>query len=64
VGVPILIFANKQDLSMIGSKELRAKLGLLEIRGRNIKMQEACALNGDGLKKGLDWLVKEIRNMK
>ena len=63
-GVPILIFANKQDLAVMGSKELRARLGMLEIGGRKIKMQEACAVNGSGLKEGLDWLVKEIRNMK
>ena len=59
-GVPILIFANKQDIALIGSKELRTKLGIYEIKGRNIKMQETCALDGTGLSEGLNWLVNEM----
>lgn len=57
---PLLVFANKQDLATIGSMELKARLGLMELK-RNVKMQETCALNGIGLKEGLDWLVGEIR---
>jgi len=60
-GVPVLIFANKQDVAEIGSKEMRNKLGFMEIKGRNVKLQETCALEGSGLKEGLDWLVGELK---
>lgn len=58
--VPLLLFANKQDLATIGSKELRSRLGLEEIKGRRIKIQESCALQGTGLNEGMDWLVREM----
>lgn len=60
-GVPLLILANKQDIASIGSKELKNKIGFHEIKGRNIKFQETCALDGTGLKEGFTWLVQELK---
>lgn len=59
-GVPVLVFANKQDMAVVGSKQMRDRLGFMNIKGRNIRLQETCAINGTGLKEGLDWLVMEL----
>ena len=56
-----LVFANKQDLpSSLGAAELTEKLGLLSTSGRNWHMQGTCAINGNGLYEGLDWLAQQL----
>ena len=57
----ILIFANKQDLP--GAKnplELTEAYSLSEIQNHSWKIQGCCALTGEGLDEGLDWLTSEI----
>ena len=59
-GVPVLVFANKQDMAVVGSKQMRDRLGFMNLKGRDIRLQETCAITGTGLKEGLDWLVREL----
>jgi len=53
----LLVFANKQDLpNAIATDTLRDILGLDNLRYRQWHIQPSCALTGDGLHDGLDWL--------
>merc|ERR1711937_881888 len=57
----LLVFANKQDLpGAMSCPEITDKLGLHTIRGRTWFIQASCAMRGDGLFEGLDWLSKHV----
>merc|ERR1719461_1651221 len=57
----LLVFANKQDLpGALTCPEITDKLGLHTIRGRTWFIQSTCAVRGDGLYEGLDWLSKHV----
>ena len=57
----LLVFANKQDLpGALTCPEITDKLGLHTIRGRTWFIQSTCAVRGDGLYEGLDWLSKSV----
>ncbi|XP_051912280.1 uncharacterized protein LOC127594446 [Hippocampus zosterae] len=60
----ILILANKQDLGVMSIPEMTEKLGLHTLRNREWYMQGTCALSGDGLTDGMDWLCKTISKKK
>ena len=54
----LLVFANKQDQpGALGAKDVSEALRLTEIRNRQWSIQETCALKGNGLFEGFDWLV-------
>mmetsp|Transcript_21612 Transcript_21612/g.48844 ORF Transcript_21612/g.48844 Transcript_21612/m.48844 type:complete len:185 (+) Transcript_21612:117-671(+) len=54
----LLVFANKQDQpGSLGAKDVSEALRLTEIRNRQWSIQETCALQGNGLFEGFDWLV-------
>ncbi|KAG4098052.1 ADP-ribosylation factor 2 [Neocallimastix lanati (nom. inval.)] len=54
----ILIFANKQDCKgALSAAEITEKLKLTSIKDRNWHIQACCALTGDGLYEGLDWIL-------
>lgn len=54
----LLVFANKMDLpGAIPVKALTERLKLNEIRSRQWFIQGTTAISGDGLNKGMDWLV-------
>mmetsp|Transcript_21828 Transcript_21828/g.45427 ORF Transcript_21828/g.45427 Transcript_21828/m.45427 type:complete len:191 (-) Transcript_21828:72-644(-) len=54
----LLLWANKQDLPNAMSKnELIDALGLNTLRRRQWFIQTSCALSGDGLYEGMDWLT-------
>jgi len=56
-GIPLLVFANKQDLpNAMTVPELTTALGLSCISRREWSVQASCATTGDGLYEGLDWL--------
>lgn len=60
-GVPLLVFANKQDL--IGAakpQEIAELLGLHTIRDRVWQIQACSAKTGQGLHEGLDWVTRII----
>ena len=60
-GVPVLIFANKQDLmKAMDHAEISEKLGLSGQNDRAYQIQPCSAKSGDGLEEGMEWLVEEI----
>jgi small GTP-binding protein len=57
----LLVLANKQDLpNAMPAAEVAEKLGLCQMRGRQWYIQSACAVSGDGLYEGLDWLSRTL----
>ena len=64
-GAYILIFANKQDVvGAMPVKDVTASLGLTDIRSHSWFIQPTCAIKGEGLHEGLDWLAAQIQNAK
>ena len=55
--VPVLVFANKQDVEgASGPAEVSEKLGLAgQEKGREWSVRGSCATKGEGLEEGLDW---------
>ncbi|KAL3523566.1 hypothetical protein ACH5RR_016400 [Cinchona calisaya] len=59
----LLVFANKQDLpNAMNAAEVAEKLGLHFLRQRHWYIQSTCAISGEGLYEGLDWLSSNIAN--
>ncbi|BEI83274.1 hypothetical protein CcaverHIS002_0311420 [Cutaneotrichosporon cavernicola] len=61
--VPVLVFANKQDMAgALSPAEISDKLGLAgQEKGREWSVRGSCATKGEGLEEGLDWLVNTIQ---
>jgi len=58
-GVPLLVFANKQDLiSAVPQEEIVEALALMSIKDRDYQIQCCSAKNGTGLEEGMQWVVK------
>ena len=58
-GVPLLVFANKQDLlQALPPDEIAEKLGLQNIRDRTWNIQACSAKTSEGLNEGLEWIIK------
>ena len=61
----LLIFANKQDISgAMSVAEVAEKLDIITFKNRTWHIQGTCALAGDGLYEGLDWLSKAVSKKK
>ena len=60
----VLVFANKQDQATMTIPEITNRLALQSLRGRDWYIQGTCALTGDGLFEGLEWLSKATQNKK
>jgi ADP-ribosylation factor-like protein 1 len=61
--VPLLIFANKQDLpGAMPESEMSELLGLPMLKDRQWRMVRAVVKQGDGVREGLDWLVALLRD--
>ncbi|KAK2434810.1 ADP-ribosylation factor 1 [Trifolium repens] len=61
----ILVLANKQDLKgAMTTREVCDGLGLFDLKNRKWHIQATCALRGDGLYEGLDWLSSTLKEMK
>jgi len=57
-GIPLLIFANKQDLlQAVPANEISDHLKLSNIRDRTWTIQACSAKTGEGLQEGMEWLV-------
>jgi ADP-ribosylation factor-like protein 3 len=60
--VPVLIFANKQDLaSALKPDQITVALSLHQIRDHAWQIQGCSALKAQGLDDGLKWLVQSIK---
>ncbi|OVA18461.1 Small GTPase superfamily [Macleaya cordata] len=61
----ILVFANKQDMKgAMTPMEVCEGLGLYDLKNRKWHIQGTCALRGDGLYEGLDWLAGTLKELK
>eukprot|EP00828_Plagiopyla_frontata_P014030 TRINITY_DN1850_c0_g1_i3.p2 TRINITY_DN1850_c0_g1~~TRINITY_DN1850_c0_g1_i3.p2 ORF type:complete len:221 (+),score=41.93 TRINITY_DN1850_c0_g1_i3:102-764(+) len=62
--VPVLIFANKQDLSnVLSASEILQKVEPI-MGDRQFFIQPSCCLTGDGLYEGLDWFSNVFKSRK
>lgn len=63
--VILLVFANKQDMpNAMSVSEVREKLDLSTLRDRPWFVQSSCAVKGQGLFEGLDWMSTQIKQKK
>lgn len=59
----VLIFANKQDLKgSMSAAEISQQLNLTSIKTHRWQIQACCALTGEGLYQGLEWISSQLRN--
>uniref|UniRef100_A0A671PMA2 ADP-ribosylation factor-like protein 3 n=1 Tax=Sinocyclocheilus anshuiensis TaxID=1608454 RepID=A0A671PMA2_9TELE len=64
-GVPVLTFANKQDLlTAAPASEIAEGLNLHTIRDRMWQIQSCSALTGEGVQDGMNWVCKNITAKK
>lgn len=64
-GASILVFANKQDVKgAMSATEVSKALNLQNIKSHDWHIQSCCALTGDGLAPGMDWLTERISSHK
>ncbi|XP_045474412.1 ADP-ribosylation factor-like protein 3 isoform X2 [Harmonia axyridis] len=60
--VPLLVYANKQDLpNSLASSELAEALGLHSIKDRGWQIQACTAITGEGIKEGMEWACKSVK---
>ncbi|KAM4035935.1 ADP-ribosylation factor-like protein 3 isoform 4-T4 [Anomaloglossus baeobatrachus] len=65
LGVPLLVFANKQDLlTAAPASEIAAGLNLHTYRDRTWQIQACSALSGEGIQDGMNWICKNITAKK
>ncbi|MGH0118282.1 UNVERIFIED_CONTAM: hypothetical protein FKN15_049303 [Acipenser sinensis] len=63
--VPVLIFANRQDLvTAAPASEITEGLNLHTYRDREWQIQACAALSGEGLQDGMNWICNTIVNKK
>jgi len=61
-GAVLLVFANKQDVPhALSSAEITSGLDMEKIKNHQWHVQPACAMNGQGLEEGLDWLAERLK---
>ncbi|GLI66817.1 hypothetical protein VaNZ11_010786 [Volvox africanus] len=61
-GVPLLVFANKQDLmGAAEAGEIAEQLTLTSIRDRPWQIQACSAKTGTGLAEGMEWVMKQVK---
>ena len=61
----VLVFANKQDLPQaMSTAEVTDKLGLANMRARDWFIQATCAVTGDGIVDGLEWMANTLKKKK
>lgn len=60
--IPLLVYANKQDFRFgMTVAEIRDALELTAIQGRRWHIVGTSAVDGYGLKEGLDWYVAQVK---
>lgn len=64
-GAPLLILANKQDISeAVTSEEISSYLDLKELDERPHMFEAVSAYDGKGIKQAIDWLVEVMERSK
>jgi len=60
----ILIFANKQDAKgALSATEISKEMNLTSLKGHSYHIQACCALTGEGLYDGMEWLANRIKKI-
>ncbi|TMW52575.1 hypothetical protein DOY81_002321, partial [Sarcophaga bullata] len=60
--VPLLVFANKQDLpNAMSSSEVAEAIGLVRLEERTWQIKACSAVEGTGIKEGMDWVCKNMK---
>lgn len=60
--VPVLVYANKQDLpDSLSASDLAQALGLPTIKDRSWQIQACTASEGTGVREGMEWVCKSIK---
>lgn len=60
--MPLLVYANKQDLpNSLTAAELAESLGLPTIKDRVWQIQACVACQGTGVREGMEWLCKSVK---
>ena len=61
----LLVFSNKTDMpGAATTAEVTSKLGLQARRERDWYIQASCAVTGEGIVEGLEWLANSLKNKK
>lgn len=64
-GAPFLVLANKQDAPRaVAAIEIKDQLGLNEYDSHTCDVQPCSAVNGEGLKMAIDWLIEKIKKSR
>lgn len=59
----LLVLANKQDLpNAMNAAEITDRLELHSLSQRDWYIQSTCAVSGDGLFEGLEWIGESIKS--
>ncbi|KAG8256538.1 ADP-ribosylation factor protein 3 [Homalodisca vitripennis] len=65
LGVPVLVYANKQDLLHAASAaDIAQALALHMIKDRPWQIQACSATAGEGIKEGMEWVSKNVGKKK
>ena len=57
----VLVFANKQDVKgAMTAAEISHQLNLTSIKDHGWHIQACCALTGEGLQQGLEWMATQL----
>eukprot|EP00054_Salpingoeca_dolichothecata_P014682 m.83356 g.83356 ORF g.83356 m.83356 type:complete len:180 (+) comp21116_c0_seq2:95-634(+) len=57
----VLVFANKQDIKgAMPASEISKELNLTSLKDFSWHIQACCALTGEGLQNGMDWIASQI----
>ncbi|XP_037078251.1 ADP-ribosylation factor-like protein 5B [Pollicipes pollicipes] len=59
----LLVLANKQDVkAAMSSAEISKVLNLTSLKRHHWRIQACCALTGEGLNQGMEWVCDRVRN--
>ncbi|KAH7643190.1 ADP-ribosylation factor-like 5 [Dermatophagoides farinae] len=59
----VLIYANKQDIKgCMSVAQISKELNLTSIKKHKWQIQPCCAISGEGLYQGLEWIVEQLKN--
>lgn len=57
----ILILANKQDMKgALSAAQISSEMNLSSIKSHRWQIQACCALTGEGIDKGFEWIASNI----
>jgi len=57
----VLIYANKQDVgNAMKAADISKEMNLTAIKTHKWQIQSCCALTGEGIQEGLEWMVSNV----